>query len=126
MARGNRIAAVVATTALLMGTTAVGVVAIQQTVSASGQSTMVSAEAAPATAAVDVLTVLPPVTGTTPLPSLKKILKPTPARSTTAANAAVTYAAVAAAPAVAPAAAPAKASGEQDGGEHENEHESDD
>jgi hypothetical protein len=121
MARGNRIAAVVATTALLMGTTAVGVVAIQQTVSASGQSTMVSAEAAPATAAVDVLTVLPPVTGTTPLPSLKKILKPTPARSTTAANAAVTYAAV-----VAPAAAPAKASGEHDGGQHENEHESDD
>jgi hypothetical protein len=131
MARRARIAAVVATTAVLMTTTIVGVAAINQAVSASGTSNVVSAEAAGQTPVplVELTSVLPPLDNQPALPSIKKLLKSIPS---TAPVAPVVVQAPAAQQAPAQQAPAKAASGEREGDEHEGderesgEHESDD
>jgi hypothetical protein len=70
-----RIAAVIMTTGLLMGTTAAGIAAVNQAVTSSGSSSTVSAESAVVTSVVDVNSVLPAADSGPALPSIKKLLK---------------------------------------------------
>lgn len=117
MARGTRIAAVVMTTGLLVGTSAAGVAAINQAISTPGSTSVVSAASAVVPPVVDVNSVLPSLDSAPALPSINKILKK--AQASTPNSAATVWSTPQSAPVAQQQAAPVA----QEPAEHEGESE---